>query len=176
MPDMPDMPDMDMGGMAMTFSSLTDYKVKILWDFWNVTTRWQYALSCLTIVALCVLYHYIRSVEMRYTQELVAGRAAQVQAQQQDLSALMDEGSGVLAAPLLRAAKAGAPPRLRRLRLRLVAAGTAGYALALLLMLVAMTFNSGLFVALLAGWAAGQWLCFDAGVAAAGAARVEHCH
>ncbi len=51
--------NMDMT-MVMTFSDWSTYQLKILFDSWNVTKRWQFALSCLCIIVVTIFYQWIK--------------------------------------------------------------------------------------------------------------------
>jgi Ctr copper transporter family len=67
--------DMDMS-MSMTFSKLGSYKVKILWDWWDVKQPFEYFLSCLFVVALAIAYHALRRLQGRALRELVVAKVS----------------------------------------------------------------------------------------------------
>jgi Ctr copper transporter family len=62
--------------------------------------------------------------------------------------------------------------KLKRARYAVISAGC--YTLALLLMLIAMTYNSGLFIMLVLGYGIGDYLFVDIGQQAG--LQAEHCH
>jgi Ctr copper transporter family len=67
--------DMDMS-MSMTFSKLGSYKVKILWDWWNVQQPFEYFLSCLFVVALAIAYHAMRRLQSRALRDLIVAKVS----------------------------------------------------------------------------------------------------
>lgn len=62
--------------------------------------------------------------------------------------------------------------KLKRARYAVISAGC--YTLALLLMLIAMTYNSGLFIMLVLGYGIGDYLFVDIGQQAG--LQADHCH
>lgn len=47
---------------VMTFGSFRDYKLKLLWDSWDITEEWQFCLSWLAVFLAVVLYHGLHYV------------------------------------------------------------------------------------------------------------------
>jgi Ctr copper transporter family len=67
--------DMDMS-MSMTFSKLGAYKVKVLWDWWDVQQPFEYFLSCLFVVALAIGYHAMRRLQSRALRDLIVAKVS----------------------------------------------------------------------------------------------------
>ena len=42
------------------FDSFSDYQVKILFQGWYTVRVWQFALSCLALFMVCIVYHLLR--------------------------------------------------------------------------------------------------------------------
>jgi hypothetical protein len=160
----------DHGGMgmsmAMSFSPLFDYKVVVLFGWWDVQTPAQYAATCLVVFLATVGYHALRAFQAKVARSLPPSNDR----------ATTSTSSGGLQTPLLStsapALALGSPSFSSRLLHALV--GGAGYGLALLLMLVSMTYNSGLFIVLCFGYAVGDF-CF-AHQQTPGKMGTDHCH
>ena len=46
--------------MSMTFDSWSVYKLKLLFDGWDVSTQWEFALTCLAVGFFAVIYQAMR--------------------------------------------------------------------------------------------------------------------
>lgn len=184
MPSMGDMPDdMDMGSMAMTFSNLGAYKVKILWGWWDVQTRWEFFFSACAVVMLCLLYHAVRRTQGRMLRELISAAKHPSAAPSEELGGLTSpligshkSNNGAIASSSSSSGATGsrAGKGLRVKRLKYAATAAVGYALALLLMLIAMTYNSGLFLVLVFGYFLGEFLLCEG--SSVPMLRLDHCH
>lgn len=57
--------DMHMDGMTMampmTFGKLSDYKLKLLFEWWDIQEKWQFALSWIVVCCASIAYHAIRN-------------------------------------------------------------------------------------------------------------------
>jgi len=178
--------DMKMGEggmmmMVMTFTNWSDYQLKILFDGWDVTTRGQFALSWFAIMGAGVAYHYLRyKVEVleahQQSREREALRGAHTTNPLMD--GLMDSSKGERGVYGSAAGAAGSTAEIATstgpvspggsislslsstTKYYLLHAATVSlcYGLSLMLMLVAMTYNPALFVALMVGWASGDFL------------------
>lgn len=42
------------------FDGWGDYQFRLLFSFWNIQTKWQLALSCITLFAVCISLHLIK--------------------------------------------------------------------------------------------------------------------
>eukprot|EP00953_Heterococcus_sp_UTEX-ZZ885_P032095 16785-Heterococcus_DN1.PRE.4 len=161
--------DMDMS-MSMTFSKLGSYKVKILWDWWNVQQPFEYFLSCLFVVALAIGYHAMRRLQSRALTDLIVAKELNEELISSLTSPLMSGTKGPGGGHTARSLTARS--KLKRARYAVISAGC--YTLALLLMLIAMTYNSGLFIMLVVGYGVGDYLFVDIGQQ--GGLQAEHCH
>ena len=177
---------MDMGGMSMqmTFGRFTDYKVTIVWDWWKVTTLTQYLFSWLFVVFLVVLLFLVKMRLITTVEEKM--RLLQMNSKEHNsdhtknnngknttnnaIESAVGEGTTTTRYSLLVGDKDNAresivhqisssPPSLKAawmLRLLHASLSAFGYALALLLMLISMTYNVGLCLALLCGYFLGE--------------------
>ena len=169
---------MDMGGMSMqmTFGHVLDYKVTIVWDWWKVTTVTQYVFSWIFVVFLVVFLFIVKMRLITTVEEKM--RLLQMNSKEHDsdhtknnnskntanndAESVVGEGTTTTRYSLLGGDKDNASSSLKSVwMLRLLHAflSALGYALALLLMLISMTYNVGLCVALLCGYFLGEsWM------------------
>ena len=54
------MMDDDGSSMAMTFSSGSSYKLKLLFSSWDITEKWQFALTWFAVILAVVFYHWMK--------------------------------------------------------------------------------------------------------------------
>ena len=166
--NMDDDMDMDMdGGMVMTFSDFSQYKLKILFDDWDVQTKWQFLLSFIAVVIAGICYHYLRYNVAVLEQRLRDAISASIESSIYDPVHTNSEGlliSGISKGSMNSYNGKRRPlPITRNIRglcLYRSALSTLMYALALMLMLVAMTYNSWLFISLAVGYFIGDYLFF----------------
>ena len=162
MDDMMDM-DMDMDmSMVMTFGDFSDYKLKLLFDAWDIEEKWQFALSWCVVVLATILYHYFKYIEgtiqlqmFRAQKEESVGRESDPQ-----VSSLLIIGSTTISKSGKPAASKTQSSYFLKLRIAHAIIGGLLYGLALMLMLVAMTYNPSLFLALVVGFVIGDYLFF----------------
>ena len=133
--------DMDMSmEMTMTFQDWDEYKVTILWDQWEVKEKWQYALSWFAIVLAAAFYHVFRFANEWIKQQLL----------------IPNQGNADVDVGLI-SNKSSTPSSTLKWRIAHALVSGASYGYALLLMLVAMTYNPGLLCALMTGYALGDF-------------------
>ena len=160
---------MDMS-MTMTFGSWSDYDLKIVWDAWDVKTKGQFALSWFAVLFLTISYQAIKywyaSLETRMIALCLKRNGSG------DLSAMqVDKASSDLSTPisglkstayeaLLDNVVGGNCDIPFKYIILHAAVASLNYALALILMLVAMTYNPSLFMALVVGYFLGDLLFF----------------
>lgn len=172
--------------MSMTFDGWNTYRTKLLFDGWAVETQWEFALSCVAVVFFAVIYQAMRFlvyvVEDTMHPQIDPSFSTLVE------SSLEGEGHSVgggakgrtsdargyqLAGtdPENPVASTTAPKRptaddelssTRYIWLRLLHSVLSGlnYGLALLLMLLAMTYNPSIFISLISGYALGDFIFF----------------
>jgi hypothetical protein len=145
--------------MQMTFGPFWDYKLSLLFSPWIIEEKWQFALAWVAVVLAVILYHSLHyvifSIEaaMRYSYSVVRdsdGGDIEMNVKRTNEPSLLF-GSFDASRSLSGAWK---------MRLIHAILGGASYALALLLMLVAMTYNCLLFIALIVGYIIGDLIFF----------------
>ena len=166
--DMGDMGDdgMMMMMMPMTFSSWSSYKLMILFTSWNVQTIPQYIASWILIVLLCIVLHILRFFLLIISVSMKLKRDPTYPIRPVNIGFGSDSGinnSGIGNTHLLDSSDKKKKSLIDRttdilktkslLFLRVLHAlfSSLNYGLSLLLMLVAMTYNPGLFLALVVG-------------------------
>lgn len=172
-----------MGSMSMTFASFSTYKLQVIWGWWDVKTKGQYAATLLALAAAVVVHRWLVKLEVAYVKKVLAqateGGGASINTTSTGANVELGEsllmGGGGAGAG--RARFRGTVAKSVPLSKRLVHAVFSGflYAYALLLMLAAMTYNPGVFLALGVGYVVGEF-CFsttfdlvgDGGMAARG--------
>ena len=178
------------GGMTMTFLPWETYKTSILFTSWKVQTKWEFALSWIAVAIFAIMYHAFRfliytleeHMYRPYTESdtsnnanAVAGTAG---ADQQSYHQLGDNNKGGGEGDIepnnnasngtssqreanSRTLEMASPAQYMMLRVLHAVLSGLNYGVALLLMLVAMTFNPSLFVALMFGYAVGDFVFFS---------------
>jgi hypothetical protein len=127
--------------MLTTFTAWHDYHVKVLFPWWNVTSKTGYAVTCIIIFLAAIFYQACRSV--------VCGIEFKMSKPSCSRAHLVWVGSMCDIFP---------DSNVLLLRILHAIAHAFTYAMGLLLMLVAMTFNPGLFVVLICGYWVGDLL------------------
>jgi len=147
------MDDMDdgEGGMQMTFGKWSDYRVKVVWDGWDITSKTEFAFSWLMVLVMGVFYHVFRYTLLRVEEDMrkmvsssYEGLLAGEKSDGMGIS-VSEDASGML-----------------MLRIKHACLSALHYTLALLLMLVAMTYNPSLFLAVCLGYGLGDFLVIRA--------------
>jgi hypothetical protein len=159
--------------------------LRLLWSWWRITTVPQYLLSLLTVVCAGIVRRALanKAASKLRVAKLRASKAVAVSGDVESVSVGADDDSSNDVSPLrARAGRTEEPRSTSRgyiasqtarpaipvcEKLELVSLHTLSFAVAYLLMLVAMTFNVGLFLAVATGEAVGFWL-FDCNVSGAG--------
>ena len=151
--------------------------MSILWSSWDVKTRWEFFLSWWAVVLATVVYHGIRFLIHLVEDQMEGTLPLKVER----TTGLHDsyQGSDEVNQPMIKEsnpenARVGSVlPNVtvyeekisvtKYLWFRLLHAVLSGlnYGLALLLMLVAMTFNPSLFLALMVGYCIGDFVFFS---------------
>lgn len=169
-----------MGSMSMTFASFSTYKMQVVWGWWDVKTKGQYVATLLALAAAVVVHRWLVKLEVAYVKKTLvqatedggAGRGGggggfvgglgintTTTANMELGESLLMGGGGTGAG---RTRLHGAVVKSVPFSKRLMHAAFSGllYLYALLLMLAAMTYNPGLFLALGVGYIVGE-LCFS---------------
>jgi Ctr copper transporter family len=163
------MPGSDMQmSMVMTFGKWEDYKLKLVFDSWDIQTKTQYFFTWVFVVLAVIAWHGLKHLQTTLVEENMKS----VMLNSKIMS--HDEGDFVSNNPQIEATKSGSGSNFllpdgkltlssRKfwiLRLTHSLLSTLMYALALLLMLVSMSYNCGLFLALLVGYFAGDLIFY----------------
>jgi solute carrier family 31 (copper transporter), member 1 len=136
------MPPMIMPMMPMTFWQ--GQHLQVLWTWWNITTPAQYAGSVIIVILLCILHRFF---------SFMVGRRSKAPYSSQSSTERLLGDAGRPKIPREKVPKA-------KLVLRSLEVGvyqTLSFALAYLIMLVAMTFNVGMFIAVIVGESLGYF-------------------
>lgn len=142
--------------MDMTFTSFSDYQVSILFSSWKCETKWQFALSWFVILLAAIVYHALRY--MIYLVEDNMGDAS-VDSKNNESRRLVDSSNGYEGD---HSSSDNTMSTGKYLSIRLFHSLLSGmtYGWALLLMLVAMTYNPSLWLALVIGYSMGDFIFF----------------
>ena len=136
--------------MTNTFSSWQSYRLYILFSGWDISTPWQFALSFFAVMAAAAVYHHGFECILAHIEQNFSELLAEFNKFPSDSSSSSDSK------PLLRRPRGwGVVQGLIRLL------SAIKYALALMLMLVAMTMNPSLFLALFLGYMLGVVILCD---------------
>ena len=162
----------------MTFGSFKDYQLKLLWESWDIQEEWQFALSWLAVFLAVILYHalhfVIYSLEAVMREEKKINDTDVVPRKGSDGDIEMGDHSTDKLTGSCSTEKNGLSDNksliqtmnimgfFDSLKIRAAHAllGGISYGLAMLLMLVAMTYNPSLLLALIFGYAIGDFIFF----------------
>ena len=173
--------------MVMTFGKWSDYQVTLLFDSWDIKTKSQYVVAWFGVVLAVVCWHGLKYLLTTCVEDSIRNLVLNTKTNSHDDSEYSNVND--LQSPtsskqfsanhlLLSEGKTNFTWK-KILILRVVHAFIAAciYALALLLMLVSMTYNCGLFLALVVGYFIGDILFFMLGLPNSSANVSEHeCH
>lgn len=129
----------------MAFSSLSSYQLTLLFSSWNIEHPWQFVIAWFFVFLASIFYIYMKVV---------------LSVLEEKIWRIKNNGSGE-AVPLVGRGLT-LPSSNSQIKLRVMHAvlNSSTYGLALLLMLVAMTYNSALFLALVLGYGVGDFIFF----------------
>ena len=147
--------------MQMTFGSFRDYQLQLLWSSWDIKEEWQFAVSWVIVFLAVVFYHGLHYVIFSLEAAMRINGFKSIDGGDGDI----ELGSTQQSLYSVLATSVGSAHLIKTTnsrKLRFIHALLAGvrYALALLLMLVAMTYNPGLFMALILGYIAGDFIFY----------------
>jgi hypothetical protein len=164
-----------MGSMSMTFAPFSTYQLKVIWGWWDVQTEGQYIATLLGMFVAVVLFRWLVKFETAYVKRALAvttlagnidcsGRGEREgKSYRNDTLGVNTELEESLLTREGHEDAAGLGPRVSSLskvpfQKRVVQAALSAflYMYALLLMLAAMTYNPGIFLALGIGYAVGE--------------------
>lgn len=158
----------DLTGTNYNFNNVVHLPFSSQFDWWKVETHGQFIATWLSVFVLTVSYHALRFVSTRLEVNLASRfSGSSIPAERNPSNIEMgQEESYLVSERSASGAVVYSPPQVHDkkqifwLRLQHSALAGLSYMLALFLMLVAMTYNSSLFVALGLGYAAGDYLFF----------------
>lgn len=147
----------DMMGMGMTFSSFSEYKLTLLFSWIKITDVWQFVVVWCGVFLVAILYHYMKFWTSNIEAEILGERKAAVL-----FGDLDDINESTFINKSAHKKYRKITPTNDEFSLRLMHCLLVGvnYCISLLLMLVAMTYNSLLFIALILGYTTGDFLFF----------------
>lgn len=146
--------------MVMTFGKFTDFKLQLLFSFWDIQTISQYVFSWLFVVICVIFWHGLKY----FTQTTIEESLRKLMVNSKDTGENVCETEYQLAGnrqPLLGMMSSATLKRIWILRVVHAFMSALIYGLALLLMLVAMTYNIGLFLSLVVGYFLGDLLFYS---------------
>jgi hypothetical protein len=154
--------------MVMTFGKWEDYQLKMVFNSWDIQTKTQYFFSWVFVVLAVIAWHGLKYLQTTIVEENMKNVILN--------SKIMshDDGDFTNTNPQIQATKSssgsnfllpegkwsGSSRKLWILRLTHSLLSALMYGLALMLMLVSMTYNCGLFLALLVGYFAGDLIFY----------------
>jgi hypothetical protein len=161
------MSSMSTMSMVMTFGKFGDYKLKVLFDTWDIQTVTQYAFSWIFIVFLVLVLNGIKYVNLVFVEtrikrmtRLLEISAADNHSNNRIVTGKVVEKSNNVFSNMTSKMQPHGWKKLFPLRLLHAVLYAASNGLGLLLMLVVMTYNVGLFWALVLGSFTSDFLFF----------------
>jgi hypothetical protein len=153
--------------MAMTFSPWSQYQVSILFSSWTTSTVGEFVLAWFLVVLAAIAYHALRYV-LAYTEDILKSNVKKHRFPFDDWMGMDESTPPTTNDSALDSNSDDKRKRLQltvrdRLRWRIFHAllSSCVYAWALLLMLIAMSYNSALFLALIVGYGIGNFIFLE---------------
>lgn len=146
------MSSMSTMSMVMTFGKFGDYKLKVLFDTWDIQTVTQYAFSWIFIVFLVLVLNGIKYVNLVFVETRIKRMTRQLEMNSAGNHAekIVQKSNNVFSDMTSKMQSHGWR-KVFPLRLLHAVLYAASNGLGLLLMLIVMTYNVGLFWALVLG-------------------------
>lgn len=153
-----DMPSAMPSGITVmeqnTFSDWGSYQCHLLFYGWDVNKQWQFTLTWFAVLTAVVVIHLLECAILSMKTSMFQILQAQDETDDGDQTATESR-------PTTKAGRRIRPYGWLVIKMILSIISGIRYALFLMLMLVAMTFNTPLFIALLFGYLAGDYICCD---------------
>ena len=140
-----------------TFFDWNSSQVQILFTGWETENSWQFALTWFVVVLATMSLHYFECAYLSMKSSMVQV-LTKYSAELAEADAV---GVMVLEEPTGRVARATRPLGWQVTKLCMGLLSGMRYAMTLFLMLIAMTYNPSLFVALVFGYFLGDFVCSD---------------
>ena len=183
MSDMAD--DMSMS-MVMTFGKWTDYQLQLIFSSWNIKTRSEYTFAWFAVVIAVVCWHGLKYFLSTFVEESLRHIMASTKTISRDDTeysninsplAISETAKSTTTHLLLVTGKTSTTwKRILILRVLHSFVSAIIYGMALLLMLVSMTYNLGLFAALLVGYFIGDMMFYILIPLNAPVTQQQECH
>ena len=149
--------------MVMTFGKFGDYKLKVLFDTWDIQTVTQYVFSWIFIVFLVLVLNGIKYINLVFVESRIKKMSRLLQSNNQnevsESEKIFMKSNGIFERMTTKMQSHGWR-KIFLMRLLHATLYAASNGLGLLLMLVVMTYNVGLFWALVLGSFTSDFLFF----------------
>lgn len=146
------------GGMSSTFSTWDSYKLQLLFSGWNISERWQFALTWFAVLLAAMSLHILDCLLVSLRNSMITI----LKSEAQEISDVPGSNAAVAVVTTdLVVQKTKRPIGWQAVKIIHGLLSGMKYGLSLLLMLVAMTFNPSLFLALVIGYLVGDYVCCD---------------
>ena len=137
----------------MTFLPWESYKMQLLFASWNISEPWQFALTWFVVMLAAMSLHILECVSLSLRKSMIS-----MLLKHEGVEAVDKCEDMTVVFPVEKVKRPIGWQVVKFIHGLL--SGTR-YGLSLLLMLVAMTFNPSLFLALFVGYIIGDYLCCD---------------
>lgn len=145
-------PDTSSGSMSETFSDWGSYQLQLLFNGWNIETQWQFTLTLFAIFAGVTCLHLVEcaSTSMKHSMLQIL--------RLRDARKISDIGGHTS----IELQPTGSRP-FGWVLIKIIFGTISGirFGLSLILMLIATSYNPSIFVVLVMGFFAGDYLCCD---------------
>ena len=128
------------GSMRSTFGSWSQFQLQLLFETWNITEQWQFALTWFAVVTSVVVYHLLEYALLILQHGMLALLS---QSQEKESDAIVRPNGWLI---------------LKMITSFIIACK---YGLSLFFMMIAMSFNPSLFLALVIGYLIGGYACCE---------------
>lgn len=126
--------------MYMTFHGWKEYKLKIVFEGWNVTQLYQFILSCIAIILITILYKYIKYVIHNLEKQ-------NSYIYKYNFNKLDNRNNELVKIKLNK-------------KIKLTCIKTLNYGLSLMLILFSITYNPYIFSSLILGYGIGDFIFY----------------
>ena len=142
--------------MSMTFDGWSTYKMKLLFDGWDVATQWEFGLTCIAVAFFAVIYQSLRFLVF------VVEDTMHPPGSSYSTFESVERGGyrSAEAVPLTNKEGVLSAEKYFWFRVLHSVLSAATYGLAIILMLMAMSFNPSIFISLVAGYGLGDFIFF----------------
>jgi hypothetical protein len=161
--------------MDMYFSEWNEYKLTLLFSWCIITEIWQFVLVWIVVFLAAVFHHWLK-LQIINLETTMTGKKRHKAVHALFDDSDTDDPESYFVNSSMKDFKKLTQSQLLTLRVGHFALVASSYGLSLLLMLVAMTYNSWLFVALILGYALGDFMFFQVLGLLVGVHADDACH